>query len=134
MPRYEAQCLNCEAGFDYIAPVSEYDHVPDCPLCGWRARKVISSAPTSFVKGRFEPFKSMVDGTVIRNQKDLEEHNRRNEVVLIRDGYDEAAVKDLPNRRKPVEIDKNELAHDVGAAIHAVTNGYRPTVQVQDDE
>lgn len=35
------------------------------------------------VKGKFDAYCSPVDGTVIRNAKDLEEHNKRNDVVLM---------------------------------------------------
>ncbi len=33
------------------------------------------------IHGKFEPFKSMVDGTIISTNKQLREHNKRNNVV-----------------------------------------------------
>lgn len=130
--RYEAQCMNCEAGFDYIASLKRYMDVPACPLCGGAAKKVITSAPLGHVKGKFDPFRSQLDGSLITTQRDLEEHNRRNNVVLLNDGYTDEELKNLKPKR--AEVDKKELAEELNAAIHAVSNGYRPTVQVHDDE
>ena len=134
MPRYEAVCSNCDGGYDYIASVSKCREVPACPLCGAQGRKVITSAPQGFVKGKFDPFKSNVDGSLIRNQKDLEEHNKRNNVVQLAEGYDTKDIADLPMRLQHKGPDKKEVAKDVAEATHAVANGYRPIVQVQDDE
>lgn len=134
MPLYEAVCSNCEAGYDYIAPVAKYQQVPECPLCGGKGHKVICSAPMSFVKGRFEPFKSNVDGSLISSQKDLEEHNKRNNVVQLAEGYDTKDIADLPMRLQHKGTDKKEVAEDVAQATHAVANGYRPIVKVLDDE
>lgn len=129
--RYEAACMSCDAGFDYLASLANYQRVPPCPLCGGQARKVITSAPLGHVKGKFEPFRSHVDGTPITCQRDLDEHNKRNNVVLLNDGYTDEEIKNL--RPKKAGVDKKDLAEDMGAAIKAVTNGYRPTVQVHDE-
>ena len=41
--------------------------------------------------GEIEPFVSHVDGTLIRNRKELREHNARNNVVVAE--FDSAAIK-----------------------------------------
>ena len=44
---------------------------------------------TAYIGGSFEPFKSPVDGTVIRNPRDLKSHNSRHGVTDIREYGDE---------------------------------------------
>ena len=134
MPVYEAACTGCKVRYDYLAPVAKYKEVPACPVCGSVGEKVIMSAPTSFMKDRFQPFTSNVDGSLIRNRKDLEEHNKRNNVVQLAEGYDTKDIADLPKRLQHKGPDKKEVAKDVAEATHAVANGYRPIVQVQDDD
>lgn len=130
--RYEAQCLNCEAGYDYYAPVSRCYDVPACPLCSGQGRKVIFTAPNGVVKGKFEPFKSMVDGSLIASQRDLEEHNKRNNVRLLNDGYDEQTIRAGAIPVQKVEVDKKEIAADLHQAVKAVEAGYKPQVQTNE--
>jgi putative FmdB family regulatory protein len=134
MARYDALCNECEAQFEFVASVAAYREVPPCPLCNGTARRIITQAPQGFVKGKFEAFKSPIDGSVIATASDLQEHNKRNNVVNIHDGYDEAKV--LKGDFGAPEPDNNaeEVARDVQEAIHDVTHGYVPTIGVQDDD
>lgn len=135
MPIYQAQCSECDTQFEYQAVIAKCLDVPECPLCGKPARKVILSAPTGFVTGKFEPFKSMVDGSVITCQKDLNEHNKRNGVVNIQEGYSEEKVLrgEFGPKEKP-KPDKKEIAKDIIEAARQVEHGYKPKLEVQEDD
>lgn len=53
-----------------------------------------------FSSGAFEPFRSNVDGTLIRNGRELREHNRRNNVVLAEEFGTEFFEKKEKERRR----------------------------------
>jgi hypothetical protein len=126
---YEAECEGCGLPFDYVASVKDYQIVPPCPACAAPARKVVRTAPMGVVTGKFEPFRSTVDGSLIQNQHDLKEHNRRNGVVNLNDGYsEEKLISGDFGQKKPTETIKDK-AQDVIEAIHAVKAGYKPEVQ-----
>lgn len=138
MPVYEAQCTGCEAQFEYVSKVSECLQVPRCGLCNAPARKVILHAAQGFVKGKFEAFKSTVDGSLISNARDLAEHNKRNRVVNLNEGYDEAKVVagdfgQKEAKAKAVQDQKKEILAEVQESIHMVSNGHKPTVGVLDE-
>lgn len=132
MPLYEAQCDKCSAVVDYHRRIADALETPECPRCGGHMTKVILSAPTSFVKGRFEPFKSVVDGSIISSHRDMEEHNKRNGVECVADGYSDEDVKaGKMGGPKPV-LDKKELASDIAESIHMLENGYKPPIGAED--
>jgi hypothetical protein len=134
MAKYDAQCLACDTQFEFTARIANYNDVPGCPLCSSPARRIILAAPQGFVKGKFEPFKSSVDGSLIQTAKDLAEHNKRNGVMNIHDGYSEDKV--LSGNFGPPEKERDvvDVANDVQEAIHAVTEGYKPIIGVQEDD
>lgn len=125
MPIYEAECLDCGRQHDYVRPVAHYLDVPVCPCCGGESRRVILTAPTSFVKGKFEQFRSTIDGTLIRTEKDLREHNRRNGVVNLNEGYTDEELKNY-TPPPPVTPKKEEVVADIVEAIEEVKHGYKP--------
>lgn len=126
---YEAKCEGCGMEFDYSSNIANYKIVPPCRACGAPAVRQIRTAPTGMVTGKFEPFRSTVDGTLISTQRDLKEHNLRNGVVNLNDGYsEEKLVSGDFGQRKPTESIKDK-ANDVIEAIHAVKAGYKPEVQ-----
>lgn len=129
---YEAEC-GAGHPFEYSASVQDYKVVPPCPMCGAVARKVIRTAARGVVLGKFDAFTSPVDGTLISSARDLKEHNRRNGVVNLNDGYSEEKIKSGQIGEKPQQESKAEKAKDVMEAIHAVKNGYKPKVEVQDE-
>lgn len=107
---------------------------PRCFSCGSGTEKVIVTPPTGFVTGKFEAFVSMVDGTLVRNQKELEEHNKRNGVVNLQDGYSEEKVLNAEFGQQGIEgPDKKDIAKDVQEAINMVSSGYKPTIGAEDE-
>lgn len=135
MPTYQAQCSECDCQHEYISSVARCLDVPDCPLCGKTSRKVILSAPLGYVTGKFEAFVSMVDGSVVRNDRELKEHNKRNNVVNLQEGFSEEKVlKGDFGQQGTKKVDKKELVKDILEAKHKVEQGYKPTKEVHEDE
>lgn len=132
MALYDARCDYCGAVLEYQRSISEAWQTPDCPRCGGRMTKVILSAPKAFVKGNFEPFVSVVDGTVIRTNRDMQEHNKRNNVVNLADGYDDATVRAGTFNKRP-EKSKRELAEDISQSIRKLEDGYKPVRGAEDE-
>ena len=128
MPTYEALC-SCGAEAEYIRPVSGALDTPDCAFCGSKMEKIIRTAPTGYVRGNFEAFKSVVDGTIISGQKDLDEHNKRNNVVSLADGYSDDVVKAGSFGRKKV-AETREVKSDLVEAYKMTREGYKPQTEV----
>lgn len=122
---YEAECQVCHHSYEYYRRISECMDVAPCPLCTGEGKKVILTAPTGHVKGKFEQFRSSVDGTLIRTEKDLREHNRRNGVVNLNEGYTDEELKNY-TPPPPVVPTKEEIAADIVEAIEEVKHGYKP--------
>lgn len=133
VPVYEAICRDCEVAAEYIRTVDQCMDTPVCVSCGEKMHKVILSAPKGFVKGKFEPFISTVDGTLISSQKDMDEHNRRNNVVNLADGYDNDTVI-RGDYIKQEEKDINDLKADIAEATAMVKQGYKPHTEVYTDD
>lgn len=126
MPTYEYLCKSCGADYEIVRPIAEAYDVPVCDECGALTYKVIHTAPKGFVKGNFDAFRSSVDGSLIRTTRELQEHNKRNNVVNLHDGFDEKAImegKITPSKQK---LNKKELASDIAESIHKVQSGYSP--------
>ncbi len=134
MALYDARCGACDNQFEFRCPIDKRDDVPPCPLCGALAARIMLAAPQGFVKGKFDAFVSPVDMSVISTQRDLQEHNKRNGVVNIQEGYCEEKVLKGDFGRVKEENNVKEVASDVQEAIHDVTHGYKPTIGVQDDD
>lgn len=135
MPTYQAQCVACDNQFEYLSTMDKCLDVPECPLCGGQSRKVILSAPVGFVTGKFEAFRSMVDGSLIRNNRELAEHNKRNNVYNLNDAYsEEKVVSGDFGQKGPVKVDKKELANDIVDSVRRLEHGYKPTLEVQEDD
>ena len=130
---YDAECRACGRIYEYTRPIDERNNVPPCPGCGGAdVVKVILSAPSGFVRGKFDAFRSTVDGTVIRSQRELEEHNKRNRVVNLHDGFTEDKILSGDFGTKKAVPDKKEVAATVVESIKAVESGYKPKVQSDD--
>lgn len=129
---YEARCQACGYEYDYIASIDERLNVPRCEICGGTGTKVILTAPTGVVQSTFTPFRSHVDGTMISNHRDLQNHNKRNGVVNLNDGFSEEKILagDF-GQQKELESLKDK-AKDVQEAVHAVQSGYKPEVQTDE--
>lgn len=100
-----------------------------CPQCG-RSLAQVLTCPQLINCKTFEPFKSPVDGSVIASQHDLAEHNKRNNVVNLHDGYDEAAVQSFTKRdwnATPEKERTEDLKKDMEIAVQKLEDGYKPT-------
>jgi len=133
MPAYDCKCRSCGRVGQYLSTVEERYSIPLC-ACGGERSKIILTAPKGFVKGNFAPFKSPVDGSVIATDRALREHNTRNGVVSLHEGYDEAKVLSGDFGKKEVKSDKKELAKDIGESIYKLNQGYVPPVREAYDE
>ena len=128
MARYDAQCSDCGQVTEYVCSINDRASTPGCPSCGGKTRQVILSAPLGVVKGKFEPFKSSVDGSIVHSEHSLREHNARNNVVCLSDGYDEKTISAGAFGNKETKLDKKELVSDIQESIQAVTEGYTPHI------
>jgi putative FmdB family regulatory protein len=134
MPVYESACKPCGLTKEYLRQVADCLDTPECPVCGEKMSKVILTAPKGYVAGKFDAFVSTVDGTVISSKRGLAEHNARNNVVSLADGYsDEAIASGSYTKRKEVVFDEKERADDIASAIYDVSNGYKPEVRYDEE-
>jgi len=134
MPIYTSECPECGLRFNEYRSVAEYRATPKCEACHGPTFNVMLEAPQAFVKGKFEPFISSVDRTLISTQNDLNEHNKRNNVVNVHDGYSERELFDkMSAPRDTPKVDKKEVAADIAESIKQVQAGYKPTIEAQDD-
>jgi hypothetical protein len=130
MPTYNSVCDECGAVHEYVRRIKDYLDTPDC--CERPTRKIIISAPVGVVFGRFETFRSMVDGTLIRTARELKEHNKRNGVINLAEGWSEERVikGDYGTRPKP---DPKDIKEDVIQAVKMIEAGYTPRVEEYSD-
>jgi len=128
---YTYHCEECKRDFERVCSLAAYVEDPTlhCRECGKPAVRVLTPVRI-FSKGNFEPFVSPVDGSVITTSTELQEHNKRNNVVNLHDGYDEAAVKKFTEQRwnqAPEEERKKDLNADMEKAIQKLEEGYKPS-------
>lgn len=124
----QKRCIFCQK----VSTVEESDI--DCPQCG-NTNKLTPfvTAPKGFMRGKFEPFRSTVDGTIIDGHRSMQEHNKRNGVVCVADGYsNDSVLKGNFNNNQPEKVNAKDLANDIGESIMKLKNGYRPEVQYED--
>lgn len=127
---YEGCCSNPN-GVDRHCRLSEYeaDESYCCPECGRSLRRVITAPRYLNNTSEFKAFKSPVDGSIVSTQQSLREHNKRNGVTNIHDGYDEKALMAATKRNYQKELDKEraaDLALDMRHAINKCEQGYKP--------
>lgn len=97
-------------------------------------------APGAIIRGPKEAFKSHVDGSIISTERDLREHNARNEVVDCRE-YGEGNYCDPEAKRRREEYftgesqaHKREVRKALEEANQKVLHGYKPhTEEINDD-
>lgn len=128
---YTYYCDHCTLRLERICSLAMYESSPDmtCTKCGQKARRTYT-APRIFARAKFDAFKSPVDGSIISNAAELAEHNRRNNVVNLHDGYDEKAVESFTKRNwneAPEKERKKDLNADMKEAIQKLEEGYKPT-------
>jgi len=77
-----------------------------------------------------------VDGSIVSSRRELQEHNKRNNVVNTHDGYDEAAIKKWTQMDLFADKDKErkkDLKDDMQKAITKLEEGYVPRPASEDD-
>ena len=97
----------------------------------------VLTAPSMLLPTKpFEPFKSPVDGSLVSSRRELQEHNKRNNVVNTHDGYDEKAILGWTNKdlQKPLDEErKKDLKDDMQKAITKLEEGYTPHPAREDE-
>ena len=104
-------------------------------------REILQSrTPPGLIKPRtMEAFKSHVDGTVVTNQSELEAHNRRNDVIDVREWgnpyfCDLDAKKEREARINGTsKIEKKKRTEDIIEAVQKVEQGYKPIIGQQEE-
>jgi predicted nucleic acid-binding Zn ribbon protein len=128
---YAYFCEHCNRGLERICSLASYvaDEGYLCPHCGAQTKQIICAPIVLGKSGEFQAFKSVVDGSLISSRRDLAEHNKRNNVVNLHDGYDEAAVQKMTKKdyQKPLDEERaKDLNKDIEKAIAQCTDGYMP--------
>ena len=116
--------------YERVCRLSEYIQESGCQClgCGAAMQRVITP-PRLFTK-TFTPFWSPVDGSFISNSRELSEHNKRNQVVQLHEGYTEEQVKSFTNKdlhNDPVSERTYDLKKDMHKAIQKLEEDYTPT-------
>jgi predicted nucleic acid-binding Zn ribbon protein len=133
---YGYVCDECGRSCERHCSLAVYEADPHvfCPDCEVHMRQILYSV-RGIVKHGFDTFRSPVDGTLISSARDLAEHNKRNNVVNIHDGYDEKAVSDMIKKDYQAPLDgerKKDLRQDLEKSIAQCVDGYKPTVARED--
>lgn len=93
--------------------------------------------PGTIVKG-VEAFKSPIDGSVITNQQELAEHNRKNDVIDVREwGNDQFCDLDAKKEREEFytgtsQKQKKERIETIKDSIQKVEAGHVPARQEEE--
>lgn len=133
---YESCCGKVR---ERVCRLAEYEADPSwyCSDCGQQLKRVIT-APRALNNTReFVPFISPVDRTLITSQRALREHNKRNNVVNLHDGYDDKAVQNMTkvDYQKPLDAERRvDLASDMRQAVQKLEEGYKPTPAQEGEE
>lgn len=78
MPIYTVRCVCCDATQDIYRSLKEFDDLPE--HCGQRVERVIT-AP--YVAPDIQPFRSIVDGSVINSRSDRREHMKKHKLIEL---------------------------------------------------
>ena len=135
---YPYKCWRCGETYDRVCSLADYEKMPDIPCyeCGASMERVLTAPKMILHTKPFEPFKSPVDGSIVSSRRELQEHNKRNNVVNTHDGYDEAAIKKWTQMDLFADKDKErkkDLKDDMQKAITKLEEGYVPRPASEDD-
>lgn len=130
---YPYKCERCGLQLDRICALKEYEMQPVllCTYCQEPMKRVLTAPTTLMHTAPFEAFKSPVDGSIINSRRELAEHNKRNSVVNLHDGYDEKGVQNFTKTdwQKPLDEERRkDLKDDMLKAINKCEEGYKPEV------
>lgn len=135
---YGYRCDDCDVEWERVCSLAEYEETPEyyCPRCHGETRQRLYRVAGILHASEFQAFRSPVDGTVIQSRRDLAEHNKRNNVMNLHDGYDEKAVQTMTHKDYQAPLDKErgkDLKTDIEKAIAQCTDGYKPQVAREDE-
>ena len=88
-------------------------------------------APGMIVR-KVTAFKSHVDGSVVTNKKELDEHNKRNDVIDVREwGNNQFCDTDAKRKREEFYLGtskeaKKERIKTINESIQKLEQGYKP--------
>lgn len=102
-----------------------------CPICGRDLKQWVTAPRIMTGAKEFQAFKSPVDGSIITSEASLREHNKRNNVVNIHDGYSEKTVMEMTKRdyQKPLDEERRkDLGTDMAQAVQKLQEGYKPQI------
>lgn len=127
----------CGQRHERTCSLASYEADPgySCPVCGRSLAQVVTAPRLLHKTKPFEAFKSPVDGSIITCDRDLREHNKRNGVVNVHDGYDDKAVKGMVNRdfQKPLDEERrSDLVSDMREAVVKLEQGHKPQTVSED--
>lgn len=112
MPVYDIRCGHCGAEDTVFRKLSEYDDLPEC--CGGKMfRKVC--APS--VIADIQPYKSMIDGSVIGSRAQHRKH-------LSQHGCTEVGNESMEIKADPIADKKrgDNLRREISQRLDAITN------------
>lgn len=118
--------------------LAEYEADPSmyCSVCGLPVIRKISAPACLNNTREFQAFRSPVDGTIISSSSGLRNHNARNNVVNIHEGYDEKSIAGVTKKdfQKPLDDERRkDLSKDLSLSINKLQNGYTPQPNPQGD-
>lgn len=111
MPVYECKCNVCGEHKDVFLKLSEYKNLPDC--CGEQMQRVIS-AP--FVATDIVPYRSPIDGTIVKSRSDHKAHMRKHGVIEV--------GNEKLTRPMTKQVDEKKHSEDLKRDIAATLSGF----------
>lgn len=136
--QYPYECSACGNRVIRTCRLAEYEAQPSYVCeCGEVMTRVITAPRLLANTKPFEAFKSPVDGSIISCERELREHNKRNNVVNIHDGYDEKSLNDFTKRdwQKPLDEERRvDLLDDMRQAVTKLEQGYVPQPATEGEE
>ncbi len=97
-----------------------------------------SRQPPGGICRNMEAFKSHVDGSIVTNQAERREHNRRNDVIDVREwGNDSFCNLDAKKEREAHYLgtsvkERNSRQASIRESINKLEQGYKPHLQEQE--
>lgn len=135
--KYPYACPRCGTQIERICRLAEYEAEPYVRCkCGTMMKQIICAPRTLNNTKEFQAFKSPVDGTIVNSQRELAEHNKRNGVINVHEGYSEKELFGMTKRdfQKPLDEERRkDLVPDILQSVEMLKNGFVPTKAPEGD-